>query len=149
MTTITVREARKSDFAQWEPLWDGYTRFYEREPNAKIAATLWERNFDPYEPIHILVAEMDGRITGIVHFLYHRSTSLIEPTCYLQDLFTENGLRGKGVGRALIEAVYARAKAAGASRVYWMTHETNITAMKLYDTIADKTGFLQYRKLLS
>ena len=148
MANITVREARKDDFAQWEPLWDGYTRFYEREPNPKITTTLWDRNFDPYEPIHILVAEMDGRIVGIVHYLYHRSTSLIEPTCYLQDLFTGQGLRGKGVGRALIEAVYVRAKQAGASRVYWMTHETNTTAMKLYDTIADKSGFLQYRKLL-
>jgi GNAT superfamily N-acetyltransferase len=148
MTKIAVRDARKNDFAQWEPLWDGYTRFYEREPNAKITTTLWDRNFDPYEPIHILVAELDGKIVGIVHYLYHRSTSLIEPTCYLQDLFTQDGLRGKGVGRALIEAVYARAKEAGASRVYWMTHETNTTAMKLYDAIADKTGFLQYRKLL-
>jgi GNAT superfamily N-acetyltransferase len=148
MTNVVVREARKEDFAQWEPLWDGYTRFYAREPDARITSTLWNRAFDPYEPIHILVAELDGRIAGIVHYLYHRSTSLIEPTCYLQDLFTENGLRGKGVGRALIEAVYAKAKAAGASRVYWMTHETNTTAMKLYDTIADKSGFLQYRKVL-
>jgi GNAT superfamily N-acetyltransferase len=149
MTKITVRDARKDDFAAWEPHWDGYTRFYERAPNAKITATLWERNFDPYEPIHILVAELDGRIVGIVHYLYHRSTSLIEPTCYLQDLFTQDGLRGKGFGRALIEAVYARAKEAGASRVYWMTHETNTTAMKLYDGIADRSGFVQYRKLLS
>ena len=148
MTKIDVRAARKDDFAQWEPLWDGYTRFYEREPNAEITAVLWRRAFDVYEPIHILVAEMDGRIVGIVHYLYHRSTSLIEPTCYLQDLFTEEGLRGKGVGRELIQAVYARAREAGASRVYWMTHETNATAMKLYDTVADKTGFLQYRKLL-
>ncbi|HEY2035084.1 MAG TPA: GNAT family N-acetyltransferase [Rhizomicrobium sp.] len=146
MTKIIVREARKDDFAQWEPLWDGYTRFYEREPDAKI--TLWNRAFDVYEPIHILVAEMDGRIVGIVHYLYHRSTSLIGPVCYLQDLFTEDGLRGKGVGRALIEAVYAKAKEAGAARVYWMTHETNTTAMKLYDNIAEKSGFLQYRKNL-
>ena len=149
MTQITVREARKDDFKQWEPLWDGYTRFYEREPDAKITATLWDRAFDVYEPIHILVAELDGRIVGIVHYLYHRSTSLIAPVCYLQDLFTQNGLRGKGVGRALIEAVYARAKDAGAARVYWMTHETNATAMKLYDNIADKSGFLQYRKNLT
>jgi GNAT superfamily N-acetyltransferase len=145
---LTVRDARKDDFAQWEPLWDGYTRFYEREPAAKITATTWQRFFDPYEPMHVLVAEMDDRIVGIVHYLFHRSTSLIEPTCYLQDLFTVEGLRGKGVGRALIEAVYARAKDSGASRVYWMTHETNATAMKLYNAIADKTGFLQYRKLL-
>lgn len=148
MERVIVRAARKDDFAAWEPLWDGYTRFYERAPDAKITATLWDRAFDPDEPVHILVAELDGRIAGIVHFLYHRSTSLIEPTCYLQDLFTQDGLRGKGVGRALIEAVYARAKQDGASRVYWMTHQTNATAMKLYDTIADKTGFLQYRKLL-
>ena len=146
MTKITVREARKDDFTQWEPLWDGYTRFYEREPDAQITATLWHRAFDIYEPIHILVAQMDGPIVGIVHYLYHRSTSLIAPVCYLQDLFTEQGLRGKGVGRALIEAVYAQAQQAGAARVYWMTHETNTTAMKLYDAIAEKSGFLQYRR---
>jgi len=149
MSNVTVREARKDDFQQWEPLWDDYTRFYEREPDAKITAMLWDRALDPYEPIHILVAEMDGRIVGIVHYLYHRSTSLIAPVCYLQDLFTEQGLRGKGVGRALIEAVYARAQEAGAARVYWMTHETNATAMKLYDNIAEKSGFLQYRKNLT
>lgn len=148
MATIHVRMARQDDFAQWEPLWDGYTRFYEREPDAKITATLWHRAFDAYEPIHILVAEMDGRIVGIVHYLYHRSTSLIAPVCYLQDLFTAQGLRGKGVGRALIEAVYAQAQTARAARVYWMTHETNTTAMKLYDSIAEKSGFLQYRKNL-
>jgi GNAT superfamily N-acetyltransferase len=144
-----VRDARKGDIADWEPLWDGYTHFYEREPDPAITAMLWQRAFDPYEPIHILVAELDGRIVGIVHYLYHRSTSLIAPVCYLQDLFTEDGLRGKGVGRALIEAVYARAQEAGAARVYWMTHETNATAMKLYDNIADKSGFLQYRKALT
>ena len=148
MTKITLREARKDDFGQWEPLWDGYTRFYEREPNSEITAVLWRRAFDVYEPIHILVAELDGRIVGIVHYLYHRSTSLIAPVCYLQDLFTEQGLRGKGVGRALIEAVYDRAQKAGAARVYWMTHETNATAMKLYDNIAEKSGFLQYRRNL-
>jgi len=144
--SVTVRAARREDFAQWEPLWDGYTRFYEREPDAKLTAITWQRFFDPYEPMHVLVAELDGKIVGIVHYLYHRSTSIIEPTCYLQDLFTAHGLRGKGVGRALIEAVYGRAKEAGATRVYWMTHETNHTAMKLYDNIADKSGFLQYRK---
>jgi GNAT superfamily N-acetyltransferase len=149
MSKVTVREARHEDFAQWEPLWNGYTCFYEREPDAKITATRWNRAFDPYEPIHILVAEMDGRIVGIVHYLYHRSTSLIAPVCYLQDLFTENASRGKGVGRALMEEVYARAQDAGAARVYWMTHETNATAMKLYDNIAEKSGFLQYRKNLS
>src|ERR1700679_2379921 len=136
MSKVTVREARRDDFQQWELLWDGYTRFYQRTPDAKVTATLWDRAFDVYEPIHILLAEMDGRVVGIVHYLYHRSTSLTAPACYLQDLFTESGLRGKGVGRSLIEAVYANAKIASAARVYWTTHETNTTAMKLYDQVA-------------
>ena len=148
MSNVTVREARKDDFQQWEPLWDGYTRFYEREPDAKITAMLWDRAFDPYEPIHILVAEMDGRIVGIVHYLYHRSTSLIAPVCYLQDLFTAEAARGKGVGRALIEAVYETARRAGAPRVYWHTHETNKIAMALYDKVAQHSGFVVYRKEL-
>jgi GNAT superfamily N-acetyltransferase len=145
---IIVRDARKGDIADWEPLWDGYTHFYEREPDPAITAMLWQRAFDPYEPIHILVAEMDGKIVGIVHYLFHRSTSLIAPVCYLQDLFTAENLRGSGVGRALIEAVYAKAKEAGAARVYWLTHETNTTAMLLYDNVAEKSGFLQYRKAI-
>jgi GNAT superfamily N-acetyltransferase len=148
MAKVTVRAAKREDFAQWQPLWDGYTRFYKREPDAQITAVLWRRAFDAYEPVHILVAELDGKIVGIVHYLFHRSTSMIEPVCYLQDLFTADGLRGKGVGRALIEEVYAQAKDAGATRVYWMTHETNATAMTLYDKVATKSGFLQYRKEL-
>jgi GNAT superfamily N-acetyltransferase len=83
---------------------------------------------------------------GLVHYLFHRSTTSIEPTCYLQDLFTDARLRGRGVGRALIEAVYAAAREAGATRVYWQTHETNATAMKLYDQVADRTGFLVYHR---
>lgn len=148
MSNVTVRAAKRKDFAQWEPLWDGYTRFYKREPDSQITAVLWRRAFDVYEPIHILVAELDGKIIGIVHYLFHRSTSMIAPVCYLQDLFTADGLRGKGVGRALIEAVYKRAAEAGAPRVYWMTYETNSTAMALYDKVATKSGFLQYRKEL-
>ncbi len=147
--TIAVRAGRSGDFAEWEPLWDGYTRFYGREPDTKLTAVTWQRLFDAYEPMHLLVAEMDDRIVGIAHYLYHRSTSMIAPVCYLQDLFTGEGLRGKGVGRALIEAVYERAKEAGAGRVYWLTHESNRAAMKLYDGIAEKSGFLQYRKSLS
>jgi len=146
---INVREARKGDFAQWEPLWDGYTRFYEREPDAKITAVTWQRFFDSYEPMHLLVAELDGKIVGIVHYIFHRSTWMIGPTCYLQDLFTQDGLRGKGIGRALIEAVYAKAKEASSQRVYWLTQETNTIAMKLYDSIAEKPGFVVYRKTIA
>lgn len=148
MSKMTVRAGRKDDFAQWELLWDGYTRFYKCEPDTKLTAITWQRLFDPYEPMFVRVAEVDGKIAGIVHYLFHRSTSMIEPVCYLQDLFTADGLRGTGVGRALIEAVYTRAKESGATRVYWMTHETNATAMTLYDKIAVKSGFLQYRKEL-
>ena len=108
----------------------------------------WSRFFDAYEPVHALVAEKDGQLLGLVHYLFHRSTSMMEPTCYLQDLFTAEADRGNGAGRALIEAVYARAKAAGSPRVYWMTHETNLTAMKLYDKVAERSGFVVYRKLI-
>ena len=107
----------------------------------------WSRFFDAYEPVHALVAEKEAQLLGLVHYLFHRSTISIGPTCYLQDLFTAESARGEGVGRALIENVYKRAKAAGSARVYWQTHETNQTAMKLYDKIAERSGFVVYRKL--
>ena len=83
----------------------------------------------------------------MTHYLFHRSTTAIEPVCYLQDLFTGEAARGKGVGRALINGVYDEARRAGSPRVYWQTHETNRTAMQLYDKVADKSGFVVYRKL--
>jgi GNAT superfamily N-acetyltransferase len=98
--------------------------------------------------VFALVAEQNGGLVGLAHYLFHRSTISIPPVCYLQDLFTDANLRGRGVGRALIEAVYAQAEAAGAARVYWQTHETNQTAMRLYDQVAEKSGFLVYRKLM-
>jgi len=149
---LIIRGVVLSDYDQWLPLWDGYNAFYEREgPTAlspEITAMTWARFFDAYEPMHALVAEADDRLIGLVHFLYHRSTTAIAPLCYLQDLFTSAEARGKGVGRALIEAVYDRARAAGSPRVYWQTHETNATARRLYDQVADLSGFLVYRKAL-
>jgi GNAT superfamily N-acetyltransferase len=109
----------------------------------------WSRFFDGYEPVRALVAESGGALLGLAHYLFHRSTIAIEPTCYLQDLFTNEQARGKGVGTALINEVYARAKLAGSSRVYWQTHETNQTAMRLYDKVADRSGFVVYRKLIA
>jgi GNAT superfamily N-acetyltransferase len=106
----------------------------------------WSRFFDAYEPVHALVAESGGELIGLVHYLYHRTTTAIGPNCYLQDLFTVEAARGKGVGRTLIEGVYAKAAEAGSPRVYWLTHETNDTAMKLYDKVAAKSGFVVYRK---
>lgn len=143
---LIVRCVAPADFAQWEPLWQGYNRFYMREIPAEITRMTWSRFFDAYEPVHALVAEKDAILLGLVHYLFHRNTTMIGPTCYLQDLFTSEASRGQGVGRALIEAVYGRAKAAASTRVYWMTHETNLTAMKLYDQVAERSGFVQYRK---
>jgi GNAT superfamily N-acetyltransferase len=143
---LIVRPVAPADFAQWAPLWEGYNRFYERTLPAAITEMTWSRFFDAYEPVHALVAERDGQLLGLVHYLFHRSTIMIGPTCYLQDLFTSAAARGQGVGRALIEAVYARAREAGAPRVYWQTHETNATAMKLYDQVAERSGFVVYRK---
>ena len=106
----------------------------------------WSRFFDAYEPVHAVVAEKDGQLLGLTHYLFHRSTIVIGPTCYLQDLFTTESVRGRGIGRALIESVCERAMEAGAQRVYWHTHETNLTAMKLYDKVAERSGFVVYRK---
>jgi GNAT superfamily N-acetyltransferase len=153
LPTPTVRRVAPADLAQWRPLWDGYNAFYDRSgPTAlpeEITRTTWARFFDDDEPVHALVAEHEGRLVGLVHYLFHRSTTLIGPTCYLQDLFTDAALRGQGVGRALIAAVNQRARVAGAGRVYWMTHETNATAMKLYDQVAEKPGFLIYRQVIA
>ena len=146
---IVVRKVTPADFEQWLPLWEGYNRFYGRPVfPPDITQMTWSRFFDSYEPVHALVAERHGRLRGLTHYLFHRSTIEIAPFCYLQDLFTDEAARGQGVGRALIEAVYARAKIAGCPRVYWHTHESNLTAMRLYDKIAERSGFVVYRKLL-
>jgi GNAT superfamily N-acetyltransferase len=145
---LTVRPLAPTDLAQWEALWEGYNTFYERTVPPEITRVTWSRFFDASEPVHALVAEKDGRLLGLVHYLFHRSTTLIGPTCYLQDLFTTEAERGQGVGRALIESVYERARTAGSLRVYWQTHETNATAMALYDKVAERSGFLVYRKRL-
>jgi len=144
--TLIVRPIVPTDFVQWAPLWEGYNSFYKRTVPAAVTQMTWSRFFDSYEPVHALVAEQDGRLLGLVHYLFHRNTTMIGPICYLQDLFTDEAARGKGVGRALIEAVYERAKEAGSPRVYWHTHETNTTARTLYDKVAERSGFIHYRK---
>ena len=147
---MTIRPVVRQDFERWLPLWDGYNAFYGRSGETALAPEItgmtWSRFFDAYEPVHALVAEHDGELLGLVHYLFHRTTTAIEPNCYLQDLFTSEASRGKGVGRALIEGVYERASAAGSKRVYWLTHQTNHTAMQLYDKVAERSGFLVYRK---
>lgn len=147
---IVVRDVQQRDFAEWKPLWDGYNAFYGREGKTalpdEITNLTWSRFFDGYEPIRALVAERDAKLVGLVHYLFHRSSTGLRSNCYLQDLFTVESARGQGIGRALIEEVYRRAAQAGSGRVYWQTHETNATAMKLYDKLAEKSGFIVYRK---
>ena len=148
MGDIIVRPARPGDRAAWEPLWQGYLTFYKSSLPAEVTDATWQRFFDPIEPLHALVAERDGRLVGLTHYLLHRSTWSPVCYCYLEDLFVDPSLRGGGVGRRLITAVESEARAAGASRLYWMTHETNETAQRLYNKVADRPGFVQYRKKL-
>jgi GNAT superfamily N-acetyltransferase len=149
---LSIRMVTRQDYGQWLALWDGYNAFYGRSGatalSPDITAMTWARFFDAYEPVHALVAERGGQLLGLTHYLLHRSTTAIEPVCYLQDLFTAASARGKGVGRALIDGVYQQARLAGSPRVYWQTHQTNLTAMRLYNEVAEHSGFVVYRKLL-
>lgn len=150
--SVTIRDVLPDDFPEWKVLWDGYNSFYGRQgPTAlrpEVTQMTWSRFFDAYEPVHALVAVDGGALVGIAHYLFHRSTIQIAPTCYLQDLFTSTAARGRGVGRMLIAAVYERAVAANAGRLYWQTHESNSTAMALYDKVAERSGFVVYRKMI-
>lgn len=150
--SFEVRSVRQDDFDSWRVLWDGYNAFYGRSGStalpARITEMTWARFFDECEPMHALIAESSGAPLGLVHYIFHRSTILLHPTCYLQDLFTVESARGGGVGRALIQRVYENARVAGSSRVYWHTHETNTVAIRLYDQVAKKSGFIVYRKEL-
>ena len=144
----TVRPIQATDLPAWAPLWAGYNAFYGREGPTALAPAItnatWQRFFDPHEPVFALVAESDGQLLGLVHYLYHRSTTRLELTCYLQDLFTAPASRGRGIGRSLIQGVYQAAKAAGVKRVYWQTHETNAAGRLLYDQVAKHHGFIVY-----
>jgi len=146
---IEIRRVTASERAAWEPLWRGYLDFYKTTVPKQVYDTTWARLQDPAEAMHLLGAYVDGRLLGIVHFLYHRSCWTIGDYCYLQDLFVAESARKLGLGRALIEAVYQRAHSDGASRVYWLTHESNATARTLYDKLATWPGFIVYRHLFA
>jgi GNAT superfamily N-acetyltransferase len=147
-TAPTVRPAKPADFNAWLPLWRGYQAFYKVDIAEAVTRETWRRFHDDAEPMHCTLAEAEDRVVGLVHFIEHRSCWTSGNYLYLQDLFTDAGARGRGVGRSLIEHVYAQARARGCARVHWLTHETNTTAMQLYDRIADKPDFVQYRKVI-
>jgi len=144
---IVIRPVGADERAAWEPLWKGYLDFYKTSVPKEVYDITWARLHNPDEPMGLLGAYVDSKLLGIVHYLYHRSCWTIGNYCYLQDLYVAEGARKLGLGRALIEAVYTKARTEGASRVHWLTHETNATARALYDTLADRPGFIQYRKL--
>lgn len=144
---MLIRPAQPTDFENWLPLWKGYQTFYKANIPADVTQLTWQRFHDPAEPMYCAVAELNGQLVGMVHYIFHRSCWTAGDYCYLQDLFTQAEQRGKGIGRALIEYVYAEARKQNASRVHWLTQETNQQAMILYDQVADKSGFVQYRKL--
>ncbi|EHR70743.1 acetyltransferase [Burkholderiales bacterium JOSHI_001] len=146
--SVTTRPIEQEDYAAWRPLWDGYNEFYGRKGDSslseEITSKTWSRFFDETEPVWALVAEENGSVVGLVHYLFHRSTTRLNDVCYLQDLFTVSSQRGKGIGRALIQSVYEAARAAGCTRVYWQTQDSNSAGRALYDKVAVHSGFIVY-----
>lgn len=147
-TSVTIRPLSPGDHAAWLPLWRGYQSFYKVEIPAEVSEVTWRRLNDRAEPMAGALAWSQESAVGLVHHIRHRSCWTTDDYCYLQDLFVAPAARGTGVGRRLIEYVYAHAREQGLNRVYWLTHETNAEAMRLYDRIADRSGFVQYRYLL-
>ncbi|MBV8030095.1 MAG: GNAT family N-acetyltransferase [Betaproteobacteria bacterium] len=147
-----IRALSRADYEAWRSLWDGYNAFYGRSGKTalpeEITRATWDRFFDEREPVRALVAEEQGKVSGLVHYLFHRSTNRLKDVCYLQDLFTEPSRRGRGMGRRLIEAVYEAARKHGCTRVYWHTQETNEAGRALYDKLAKYTGFIVYTREL-
>lgn len=148
MSQIEIRQVSADDHPAWLALWQAYLRFYNTELPEAVTNSTWQRFLDPSEPTHAALAWADGKALGMVHYIYHRSNWSIENSCYLQDLLVAPETRGTGVGRQLIEHVYATAKADGCCKVHWLTHESNATAIQLYERIAERPGFIQFRKAL-
>ncbi len=143
---MVVRPLQPGDFPQWKPLCEAYLRFYRTRMSPAEVEDSWARLMEPGRDPHGLAWAADGRIQGFAHYLFHCSTWTSAPSCYLQDLFVAGDARGRGGARALIQEVYKRADEAGAGRVYWMTQEFNADARALYDTLANRTSFIQYRR---
>ena len=147
MTDLSIRALRPEDRPEWAELWRAYLEFYETSvPGAVYDSTFARLLGDDPRDFNALVAESGGRLVGLTHYLFHRHAWKIEEVCYLQDLYAVPDMRGRGVGRALIEGVYAAADAAGAPTVYWLTQDFNETARKLYDRIGVLTPFIKYQR---
>ncbi len=146
--TVLIRPVGEDEREAWNPLWAGYLDFYKTALTQDVSDLAWQRFHDSEEPLFALGGYVDGSLSGFAHYLFHRSTWAPKRYCYLEDLFVAESARGSGLGRALIEAVYEKAEAAGASRVYWLTQANNAQARMLYDKMADNLGFIQYRKVL-
>jgi len=147
MPEIVIRPLTADDEAEWRRLWTGYLTYYETSVAEAVYVSTFARLLgDDPQDFHGLIATVDGQAAGIVHFLYHRHCWRIENVCYLQDLFVGPEARGTGLGRRLIEAVYAAADANGTPAVYWLTQDFNATARQLYDRIGTKTPFIRYNR---
>jgi len=145
---MKIRRAEVRDEARWRELWDGYTHFYEREPNEEITRYTWARILDAGSPVMAIVAEDEtGRVVGIANYLLHENTSTLAPVCYLQDLFVDPQVRASGTGKAMIDWLIAEMKRQGWARLYWATKETNYRARGLYDKYTPHSGFLRYQIL--
>jgi len=145
--TVTIRPITAQDEAAWRRLWTGYLEFYKTSvPQAVYASTFARLLGDDPQDFHGLVAEKDGALVGLVHYLYHRHCWRIENVCYLQDLYADPSVRGTGIGRKLIEAVYAAADQAGAPTVYWLTQDDNQAGRQLYDRVGQLTNFIKYQR---
>ncbi len=140
---VSVERPGPEDRAEWEALFRAYIDFYERTEPQAMYDRAWAE-FTSDERMHALIAKLDGQVVGIAHFLEHPSTSSAD-VCYLQDLFTAPAARGRGVGRALIDAVAEHARRRGCARVYWQTKTTNVEARRLYDKITQDSSFMVYR----
>jgi GNAT superfamily N-acetyltransferase len=141
-----IRALRAADRPQWQELWNGYLRFYRQHLAPAVSEATFTRLIDAQRPPYALVAEERGRLLGFVHYLFHASTWSLQEICYLEDLYVDPATRGQGVGRALIQAVYAAADRAQAASVYWMTQEFNAEGRALYDTLARRTSFIRYER---
>jgi len=145
---IVIRPATEADYLNWLHLWEAYQAFYKTTVEHQITMMTWNRLLAPTEPMHLMLAELDDKIVGFVHVIEHPSSWTLNNYGYLQDLYVAEAYRGRGIGRILIEKVYAMAELEGWSRVHWLTQESNTQARELYDKLAEPSGFIQYRKNL-